>query len=99
MLKKSLGFGLILVAAASGLFGCSTAPRRAEVRPVEVQAPPQSVPAIDPAEMERLKQELNDQQAALARSEADKRELEDKLNDALASKKTPVKKTEDSYLK
>ena len=96
MLKK-LGLGLGLIVATAGLFGCSTAPRRAEVRPVEVQAP--SAPAIDPAEMERLKQELNDQQAALARSEADKRELEDKLNDALAAKKTPVKKTDDSYLK
>ena len=96
---KNLGLGLVLIATAMGLLGCSTAPRRAEVRPVEIQAQPQSAPAVDPAEMERLKQELNDQQAALARSEADKRELEDKLNDALASKKAPAKKTEDSYLK
>ena len=102
MLKKA-GIGLVLVVMAAGLFGCSTARRRPEVHsfqpaPVVVQQAP-AVSSQSQEEMDRLKQQVADQQAELARAEADKQALEDKLSNALASRKPAAKKSEDSYLK
>ena len=100
-MQKKMGFGVFLIVVAAGLWGCSTAPRRPEVRslvPVSAVAV-QSRSTSDSAETQKLKQQISDQEAALAQAEADNRALEDKLNSALASKKTTVEKSEDSYLK
>ncbi len=102
-MQKKAGLGFVLVVMAAGLFGCSTAPRRQEVRASEpssanlVQS--QNAQAAQAAETERLRQALSQQQEALAQAEAEKRELEEKLNSALDSKKVVVQKTESSYLK
>ena len=108
---KRVGFAVLLLVVAAGFWGCSTAPRRAECyrTPVTAYSTPsvqyQGMPAVtsainnNSAEGARLKQQISDQEAALAQAEADKRALEDKLNDALASKKFATKKKEDSDLK
>ncbi len=100
MLRRA-GVWLVLIAGIVSMAGCATAPRRQESRWVEPapvqQAPVQQGPSAE--DVERLRRQNEEQQAALARAEAEKRELEDKLNDALASKKAPTQKTQDSYLK
>ena len=104
-MQKKAEFGILFIVLATGFWGCSTAPRRAEVRSLKpvsaVVIEPQSVPVTtqDSAETQRQNQQGTDQEAALAQAEADNRALEDKLNSALASKKTTTNKNEDSYLK
>ena len=103
-MQKNVGFGIFLIVVATGFWGCSTAPRRPEARsitPVLASAVQSrtSAAASDSAGTQRLKQQISDKEAALAQAEADNRELEDKLNSALASNKTTTEKKEDSYLK
>ncbi len=100
MLKKIMAGGVTILVACATMVGCSTAPRRQE--PVATYVPPApvaTVPAQTQAELDALKQQVTEQQSALAQSDAEKRELEDRLNAALASKTTVSKKAEDSYLK
>ena len=107
MLKK-MGKWLVLMAAMAAVPGCAMTPRHREA-PVVV--PVQSGPSQ--AEVDKLKQQVDEQQADLARAEVEKRQreaalaqaeeekraLEAKLNEALTSKKPSTKKKEDSYLK
>ena len=94
---------LALIFVVSLLSGCASVHSRPEPRSVEPVAAPVQVVQVpagpSPEEVAKMKQQMSDQQAALAQAEADKRALEEKLNEALASKKPAVKKTEDSYLK
>ena len=95
---KTRNYWLSLLLGAALLSGCASVSSRPQTRPAEpavVAAP--AGPSAE--EVAKMKQQLSDQQAALAQADADKRALEDKLNDALASKKPVSKKTEDSYLK
>ena len=88
-----MAMALVFVMGMAGLSGCATSPRRAEVAPVVV------APVVDnSAEIERLKQQIRDQEAALSQAEADKRALQEKL-DSAAAKKVAQQKTEDTYLK
>jgi len=98
-MRKTAGTGLLLIVLMTAFAGCATA-RRPEVRPEPVVAAPAPAPD-NSAEMEKLKQQVADQQAALAQSEADKRALAEKLDETLASRKpAETKKSEDSsYLK
>ena len=84
---------LFLGAGSMSFFGCATSPRRSEVKAVE------AAPLVDnSAEIEKLKQQIRDQEAALAQAEEDKRALQEKLDSAFA-KKIAQQKTEDAYLK
>lgn len=89
---------LMLIAGMNLLAGCSTTPRRE--RP-PVAEPVVEAPAPGPsAEEERLRRQLEEEQAARARAEADRKALENQLNDALASQRpAPKKASQDSYLK
>ena len=102
MLKRAL-VGFFLIAGISwAATGCSTAPRRHEVRPeVPLVQAPEPVVQTGPSaeEVEKLRKQNEEQQAALAKAEADKRALEDQLNEALSTKKHVTKKNQDTYLK
>ncbi len=101
MLKKA-GVWLFLIAGMPLVACCSTTPQR-QPRPVQTQAQQPAPVVVQPntsdEEAERMRQQILDKQAALARAEADRRALEEELNQALASKKSPTKKEQDSYLK
>ncbi len=97
---RKRAFIWVLLITGISMAGCAAAPRRTEsrwVEPAQQQAPVQQGPSAE--EVERLRRQNEEQQADLARAEAEKRDLEDRLNAALASKKEPSQKQQDSYLK
>ena len=97
-MRLKSAFLLVLLAFGVQFFtGCAASPRRE--RPPVVEPVAQAQPAGPTAEEERLRRQLEEEQAARAKAEADRRALESQLDDALASQKSAPKKSQDSYLK